>query len=1519
MKNPLPIRQMPLVAVSRCLAVVCLLAQCLAGVSQAQVLGVSPETATPVYASKGATPLVMLTMARDHTLFFPAYNDLSDLDGDGALDIRFKPTFEYVGLYNPAYCYSYSNGLFSPLQEAVSGTDATTGKPLIGLCSTELTGNSLWSGNFLNYVTTSRMDALRVALYGGTREVDTVNSTVLRRAYIPQDGHAWAKEYSSPAVDGYEISQYTPLANPSASDRRHFFGSLTSTAAVDATKAYTYTGEDYPPVGVACADLDTCSNYPPLLRVVANAENRVWDWASSERPVLSAVARPKSWSAAVTPKGYVSGTLTDYTVRVQVCVAGFLSGCKQYPNGKYKPTGVLHEYGEDGSVNFGLLTGSYDQNLSGGRLRKNIGKFTDEIYSSTGIFKKVYPSIIQQIDNIRIRNFNYYEGNYKEPRYYDDNFLYRNGKIDLSSSTIAGGSYGSWDNATGTYHVMEEGEYADWGNPIAEMMYEGLRYFAGVEKTDAFNNGYTTEDQAVGLASVDWVDPYSTTNWCAKPSQLVISSVNPSFDSDQLPGNAFSGSVGNTLTASGGASLDVATLTNTIGDTEGINGTSRFIGEVTGKTDGAPTLKAVVALGSVRGLPPDDTNKKGSYYAAAVANFGKSNSLRNIGANPIPSVDTFAVLMNSPIPQIVIPFADDKKISIVPFARTIDAKTNLESAFQPTNQIVGMYIQTLEDPTNATGNYHINFIINYEDRSWGGDFDMDAIAEYDIRATTTGVTVTVKPTYGASGSTQNLGYVISGSNHDGAYLVVQPKNQKANTNEGYYYLNVPPYQWAGYCFVNIFTKSGCMNLPDLAGNGVSTKYFSAASSASDNYLKDPLWYAAKWGGYVDGAPPTGPTTTDPTSYAQVTSPAKLSAAFSNAFQSILDRSSTVGAVGSSSSQLLTDTKLFQASFNQKYFVGDLTATQFGVTTGSGNVADVASYASAWPNGSAATQLATKLAADRKIFYKDPGTTSLLPFLTATTKLTIDTNISFDSNLVNYLRGDPSEEKRNGGSFRNRGLSATSNGVVSFVPNVLGGIINSAPVYFDNTKTVYVGANDGMLHGFNSETGEERFAYMPSAIIPHLSKLSEPAFTHRYYVDGNIAVVGGTKTGGTNYLVGFMGRGAKGLYGLRVNNTGVVTESGAWENFGETDGDMGYLLGKPVTGFLNDGTPVVVFGNGYNSTNNKAVLYVVRVSDGTVLKKFTAPNPNKSSNGLSTPGVVLKAGKLQYAYAGDYLGSVWRFDLTDITGGSASTSSGVGTQKWEGNPNKPIVAPITVSDSGTDTTDTDVQNKRFLFFGTGSDLTSTAASNTLQQTLYGLIDNSDNPIDPLGLKQRYFKATTGTYTGFQGTLAVNVRSFTPPSANDMNGTLGWYLDWTKPANSASEKVFTAATVRSASTPTLVVSSNIMNNNTCTGTGAGFLNALDAYRGGGLTTSFFDINRNRNFGDEKLNGVAIGSIDFGIGNIGQASFPGNNVVVQGDKARSGEQANGGTPGSGNGDSGTQGSTKSSRRISWREIVK
>ena len=107
-----------------------------------------------------AKPMTLIVAGKDHKLFYEAYNDASDIDGDG-LDIRFKPAITYYGLFDPALCYKYTGesgtAYFKPIANASDGkcTDDT---------------KAPWSGNWLNYITTSRIDALRKVLYGGYRE-----------------------------------------------------------------------------------------------------------------------------------------------------------------------------------------------------------------------------------------------------------------------------------------------------------------------------------------------------------------------------------------------------------------------------------------------------------------------------------------------------------------------------------------------------------------------------------------------------------------------------------------------------------------------------------------------------------------------------------------------------------------------------------------------------------------------------------------------------------------------------------------------------------------------------------------------------------------------------------------------------------------------------------------------------------------------------------------------------------------------------------------------------------------------------------------------------------------------------------------------------------------------------------------------------------------------------------------------------------------------------------------------------
>ena len=129
-----------------------------AGMQPANALNLAQS---PLYLTASQPPLILLTMARDHKLYYEAYNDYSDLNGDGTLDLFYDPDIEYYGYFDSYKCYDYSGGLFTPVS-------VTTNKKCTGA------DDGYWSGDFLNYVTTSRMDAIRKVFYGGKRSFKLV-------------------------------------------------------------------------------------------------------------------------------------------------------------------------------------------------------------------------------------------------------------------------------------------------------------------------------------------------------------------------------------------------------------------------------------------------------------------------------------------------------------------------------------------------------------------------------------------------------------------------------------------------------------------------------------------------------------------------------------------------------------------------------------------------------------------------------------------------------------------------------------------------------------------------------------------------------------------------------------------------------------------------------------------------------------------------------------------------------------------------------------------------------------------------------------------------------------------------------------------------------------------------------------------------------------------------------------------------------------------------------------------------
>ncbi len=451
----------------------------------------------------------------------------------------------------------------------------------------------------------------------------------------------------------------------------------------------------------------------------------------------------------------------------------------------------------------------------------------------------------------------------------------------------------------------------------------------------------------------------------------------------------------------------------------------------------------------------------------------------------------------------------------------------------------------------------------------------------------------------------------------------------------------------------------------------------------------------------------------------------------------------------------------------------------------------------------------------------PGAASKLPFRynnytttpspTAGTVLTSAQQTLFagttaeQQKIINFVRGDRSNEKISAAQAT-ASLPANASGTLRERYSILGDIIHSSPQYV--AGRVYVGANDGMLHGFDATNGQEVFAYVPSMVMANLKKLSALTYAHTYFVDGELA---STDT----RLVGGLGSGGKGFFALDITTppTTADTESTArarvlWEVGAPNlpaDPDLGYTFSRPSIRQLKGGQWVAIAGNGYDSTDGKPVLYIMDLESGAVVKAY-ADTTAGTVNGLSSPAVVDADadGFADYAYAGDINGNMWRFDLT---GGSITSY-----KLFSGTDTKPIIgAPdVRAHPSGG----------YMVYFGTGRAFNSTdVASTATVQSIYGIRDQGA-AITPALVTQ------TLTDTLY-GTLNVRVAS-----ANTVNYATqnGWVVNLP-----AGERFFGNIQVRAGrvqfvtTNPTTTIYQN-------------WLTQLDDLSGGAPMFTVFDLDKN-----------------------------------------------------------------------------
>ncbi len=566
---------------------------------------------------------------------------------------------------------------------------------------------------------------------------------------------------------------------------------------------------------------------------------------------------------------------------------------------------------------------------------------------------------------------------------------------------------------------------------------------------------------------------------------------------------------------------------------------------------------------------------------------------------------------------------------------------------------------------------------------------------------------------------------------------------------------------------------------------------------------------------------------------------------------------SASSIAANSKRLETGTRIYLASFDSNDWSGELEALPLDPLTGIPGA----------PDWIASANLPAPAA--RNIWTTNGG---------AATSFTGAFGATLTADVVDYLRGVQTNELPSG-TFRSR-------------TKVLGDIVNSDPVFVggenfrlevipayatsypafasgkSTTNMIYVGANDGMLHGFDAETGVEKFAYVPSVLHDSLAALTDVAYpaNHKFLVDG-AAGFGDAYFGSAwhTVLVGTLGAGGKSVFALDVTDPNSMDGSKVlWEfNGGAHASKMGFIFGPPAVAPFADGHFYAVFSNGYDSADNQAGLFLVRVDDPSIYYYIdTKYGSVVAKNGLSTPKLVdLNNDRIIDAiYAGDMQGNVWKFDVTStfasnwrITHGTVAAPEPMFVAK-DGTGGSAVRQPIQ-SQLGVTGPPSGVAGDAMVFFGTGRYFVNGDATATDKQSFYGVLDDGSLTAYSTSYGRGNLWTQSIIYQGMVGTQEVRVTSITPPSWATKKG---WVMDLVPPSGALKgERVISPPLLRFGRVIFNTMEPSV--GDPCL-QGSSWLMELDAESGGNLDYAALDINGDGEFDSGDMISYTSGGVAY-----------------------------------------------------------
>lgn len=467
---------------------------------------------------------------------------------------EFDTTKTYIGYYDYNSCYEYnldssnsSNRYFKWLQSA-NRVEVTSPAGISIECSAG------FSGNYLNWATTSAIDILRYALTGGDRIIDESNRTVLQRAILRKD-YFWYKAYwprkEITKTVAAKVIPSSLLANVANS------GIVTARSCLDkfylGVKPAGYTEDSN---GMSTYFCSSPGGFTSLLP----ANNGL----TPDNFFYARVQVCNSSTSNQLAEGYYNGGVYDEVVNKKR-----IDFCGKYPNGKFKPIGNLQKYSDQLRVAvFGYLTDRTTPNQRHGGVLRAPMKYVGPTYYNNQFIKQadINPSVEWNIDT----------------------GVFVSNPLSVGRSNNSGViNYINKFGRLVPYASLADDDMYKTFDPIGELYYEAVRYLQGIGPTPAnkTKRGPLTDAQNYegGFAYYgdstygEWDDPISAwtstsdTDYSCVKNNIMLIGDNFSHNDKTIPGSSVSGGDANDKTwteSSNPAMPNFSAWTNTIGNFE---------------------------------------------------------------------------------------------------------------------------------------------------------------------------------------------------------------------------------------------------------------------------------------------------------------------------------------------------------------------------------------------------------------------------------------------------------------------------------------------------------------------------------------------------------------------------------------------------------------------------------------------------------------------------------------------------------------------------------------------------------------------------------------------------------------------------------------------------------------------------------------------------------------------------------------------------------------------------------------